>query len=383
MSGKRITLVALALVLLGAVAFGAWWLVIGSRAAPILYSSELTPYAVLTQRNTAFVEAEQLVRGGDYSGAREKYIEALRSAQDSVQKSQIQYKMAATFEYLGDYVGAIRELKKIVADPSTNDIFRSYAVMRMGSIFYVYGYGQDLDPIVEETFTGEPYASFRKDGDVYLAYRRLYEYSSSFYPAALSELRIGDWYANDIRSRAASSTYEQLRPELDIVLKKIANAARDAKRIEKDPNEIGLLPDIYMRQGEIIAKLAFLARVAGEPVLTQAREQGIAFEIAESSYERALLLRTTQGGERGQDGMERFMYASFLQRYFPERESDIKEIIAPFYKTHAYKTAPISIFLRAQSNADTWMNKSLIGMAAIDPQFKGFLMSLGWTEADF
>ena len=383
MSGKNITLVVSVLLLVGAIAFGAWWVMVGSRGAQIPYSSELTPYAVLTQKNMAFVEAEQLVRGGDYSGARAKYIEALRYAQDSVQKSQIQYKMAATSEYLGDYVGAIRELKEIVADPSANDVFRSYAVMRMGSIFYVYGYGQNLDPIVVETFKGEPYASFRKDGDIYLAYRRLYEYSSSFFPAALSEMRIADWYANDIRSRAASSTYEELRPELDIVLKKIANAAKDAKRIEKDPNEIGLLPDIYMRQGEIIAKLAFLARAAGEPVLTQAKELGITFEIAESSYERALLLRTTQGAEKGLDGMERFMYASFLQRYFPERERDIREIIAPFYKTNVYKTAPVSIFLRAQSNADTWMNKSLVGMAAIDPQFKGFLFSMGWTETDF
>ncbi|TSC63274.1 MAG: hypothetical protein Athens041674_270, partial [Parcubacteria group bacterium Athens0416_74] len=285
--------------------------------------------------------------------------------------------------------GAIRELKKIVADPSANEVFRSYAVMRMGSIFYVYGYGQYAGPIVEETFKGEPYASFRKDGDIYLAYRRLFEYSSSFYPVALSELRIADWYANDIRSKAASSTkaagptYDELRPELEIVLKKLASAARDAKRVEKDPNEMGLLPDIYVRQGEIIAKLAFLARAAGEPVLTQVGKQGITFEIAEKSYKQALFLRSTQGAEKGLDGMERFMYASYLQRYFPERESDIKEIIAPFYKTNVYQTAPVSIFLRAQSNADTWMNKSLVGMAAIDPQFKGFLMSMGWTEADF
>ena len=383
MSGKSITLVASALLLLVAIAFGAWWFVVGSRGAQIPYSSELTPYSVLTQKNMAFVEAEQLVRAGDYRGARDKYIEALRYAQDSVQKSQIQYKIAATSEYLGDYVGAIRELKEIVADTSANDVFRSYAVMKMGSIFNAYGFGQQLDPIVEETFKGEPYASFRKDGDVYLAYRRLYEYSSSFYPVALSELRIADWYANYIRSKAADSTYDELRPDVEIVLKKIANAAKDVKRIEKDPNEVGLLPDIYTRQGEIFAKLASLARAAGEPVLSQARDQGITFEVAEDSYERGLLLRSTQGAERGLDGMERFMYSSFLQRYFPEREDDIREIIAPFYKTNVYRTAPVAAFLRSQAGADSWMNKSLVGMAAIDPQFKGFLISMGWTEADF
>jgi tetratricopeptide (TPR) repeat protein len=376
--------IVVVVVVVAAASLGAlWYFLQPSNAPQTQYSTELTPYSVLATENMAFIEAEQLMRTGDYLGARAKYTEALGVARDSVQEWQIKYKIATTYELLGDYVTAIRLFKEIAASPDAAAIFKSYAVMKLGAIFNTYGFGAQEDIVVQETFTGSPYDLFLEGDDISLAYRKLYEYSSSFYPVAVSELRIADWHVNYIRSQGTRVSQEELMPHAEIVLQKLESAARDTIRISKDPNEAALLSEVFTRQAEVVAKLASAAVAAGEPLTTTAREKGVTFESAEESYRRALELRVIQGTENGQDGMIRFLYASFLERFIPGRESDIRTILAPLYESSVYKNSPVLPFLSAQRGADSWMNRSLVGMAAIDPKFKQLLLSLGWTDADF
>ncbi len=382
MSRRTMVLVALVVVLVAAVGVAALWYVLKQKQPRIQYSTENSVYSVLVKESLAFLEAEQYMQSGNFEAARAKYVEALDSARDPVQVSQITYKIAAADELAGDYVNAIKGFKAVVINPGTTNVFRSYAVMKLGAIFNTYGFGANLDAIIAETFKGEPYASFYDKNDIALSYRRIYEYSSSFYPLAISELRIADWHANFIRAQRNASI-DELIPHVEIILQKLESAETDVRRIEKDTNELSLLTEIYTRRGEVIAKLASLATRAGEPFATNARDKGVTLEVAEEAYKRALDLRTVLGTDRGQDGMERFLYASFLERYLKGREQDIRAILAPLYERDVYASASIGSFFKSQRGSDTWMNTSLQGMATIDPKFKQLLMRLGWTRSDF
>lgn len=382
MQQQTVVRIAIVFTSIAVLALGGWWYFLKSSSED-RYSAEQTPYSVLAAENAAFTEAEQMVKSGDFRGARALYADALDAADDRVQEAQVKYKIAATYELQGDYVTAIRLFKEIADNTQSPSIFRGYAVMRLGAIFNTHGFGEHVDPIIDETFKGHPYASFLEGGDIRLAYRKLYEYSSSFYPVAASELRIADWHANYIFDQRFDMSAEELAPNVDIVLEKLASAEVETRRIEQDPNEAGLLAEILTRRGEVLAKLSFVAAQVGEAHAARTRAKGVSYEAAEDAYRRALESQIALGNERGQDGIVRFLYASFLERFVAGRQDDMRALLAPLYEDDVYENASVTPFLRAQRNSDSWMNRSLVRMAAIDPKFKQHLVSLGWTAADF
>lgn len=381
---KLLVIVSSLLIFVAVVAIVGWGYFFASRP-PVIpqYSNERSVFSVLISDNEAFKEADALMRARDFPSARTKYEEALSSAGDSTQKAYITYWIASTDEMLGDYALAVREFKEVAGTPISYNLLRAYAVMRIGLLYDLYGYGEHRDVIVAETFKEEPYSSFLVEADEPLAYRRLYEYASSLYPTAISELHIADWHADGIWSlqRSGAKT-EEYFPYTAVVLEKIESAKRDIERSLGDQNASGFTPFALVLMGEVLAKLTLASQLVSGSSLNEeaARNKGITLEVAEDAYLKALEQRALQGGT---DGYERFHYASFLDRYIPERKEDIRTTLSNFYGTSAYKNAPIMKFFAGQRGTETWMSGSLSRMASIDPEFKTLLISLGWSEADF
>lgn len=354
--------IALAAVLGGAL----YWYWTSLRSQTETPSSQ-TVFSELVSGNGAFADATRLYNSGDYTGAAQKYQEALAAARNEAEAGQIAYKMALTKEQQGDYVGAIQGMKDIAANSQFTPIVKAYAVQRIGIIYNTYGYGRP--EIVAETFTGDPYQSFSTPNDPELSYRKLFEYASSFYPLAIAESRIGDWYANAlVKEYDAGKPPAALSEYIESIRSHVDKAEADIERVRSDPNAAGDIPPVFTRLGEIKGKLAY----TGNGTLAE----------AESSFQTAMQLGAL--GKPGNDGYTRFQYASFLERYYgSERADDMRAILAPLSASEVYKGTAVMNFLASQRNTQTWMHRSLVEMAKVDAEFKALLVRLGWQAADF
>ncbi|HWO07136.1 MAG TPA: hypothetical protein VNM40_00975 [Candidatus Paceibacterota bacterium] len=333
-----------------------------------------TPYRTLTTQNSDFAEGDRLYRRGSYTEARAAFERALGGATDLAQEAQVRYKIALSAAAAGDYAGAIAMYKDIAANGAYNVYVRAYAVQSIASTYYQYGHANP--EIVNETFTGDPYASFAEDVDLTTyegrdrAYRRVYEHALSIYPLATSAARVAYWYANEAILLHEEGDEEGVERYIGLVRARLAEVDADIERTRDDPNARVSIPGAIMRKGMTLATLAQL----GEATL----------EDAEVLFKQAMDLHAINDPRPGLDGFERFLYAASLERYFGEdRHADIISLLAPFYTSDAYARESITPFLRAQRNADTWMHDSLANMSAIDPAFKTYLASLGWEDSDF
>ncbi len=333
------------------------------------YSTESTPFTVLVSDNQAFAEATALDDSGQYALAKVKYEEALASAADSQQRAQIKFKIASMDEELGNYVDAIRAYKALVTDPDSYDFIQAYSVQRLGWMFYTYGY--EHPEIDAEVFVGEPYASFKEEGDSpATAYRRIFEYASTFRPLAYGEARVADWYANEATLLSdAGSSEEEIAELVEMAKAALARVDADISRVQDDPNEQGIVSSVTIRKGEVLGKLARLGAATEEE--------------AENAFKSGLTLASLGGA--GADGYARFHYASYLERISGDTRADeIIALMSPFYRApESYAQTPAVAFIRSQRNQNTWMHDSLIGIAQMDAAFEAYLISLGWDASLF
>lgn len=327
-------------------------------------SATQTPFAYLQENNAAFAEATALFRAGKYAEARVKYEESLALAKNPVQEGQIQIKVALSQQGAGDLHGALKTYQSIAANNTYIKFVRAYAVQSLGKLYDLNG-----DPaILEETFSVEPFASMRVEGNVPRSYRRLYEYASSFYPLAESELKIGTWYVNVLIGQkrgtvtlAATTTDSFMR----VVHQKLASAERDILRVQKDPNESFSMPEILKRKAILLSGMAELGEATREEV-------NRAYVTAMNSY-------ATLGGEK--DGFMRFYYALYLANIGANAE--VVSTLSPFYTTSVYASSQTESFFRTERENYLGRKASLRRLAGVDVNFKQYLETLGWTSADF
>lgn len=357
-----------------AILVGWWYMYVTKYQAR--YTDTKTVYSVLIIENQAFAEGNSLLRAGKPDLAIPKFEEALRYSQDPTQEGQIKIKLALAIEMTGDYGNpqkSVPLLKEIAANPAYTNITRAYAVQEMAQIFYTY-----VDKrISAEIFKDEPYKSLWVQGAINLSYRHLYERASSFYPLALSELRIADWYATqvvDLHEKAIGGVEDttvnaRIAQYKDVVRQKIASAERDLERIKGNSNESPQAKVALFREGIIIAKM----QLTGDE----------SFGDMEMTFKRALDVYAALGTPQ-EDGYVRYYYAQYLARlYGPSREDDVRGILSKFYTTDLYQGALATIFFKNERNNIVGAKKQLVLLASLDPKFKDYLLSLGWKAADF
>ena len=329
------------------------------------YSTTNTPTDVLLKQNSDFARAKALSHAGNYQAAEDAYNEALKTSEDNIQKAQIQYNIAAQKDHQLDYVGAVTLFKQIADDTNNVPIMRANAVKAIADI------NNNADPSVAKViFNSEPYTSMVVAGDAGLTNRHLAEYASSIYPLGLTEMYIAYWYAEHI---TASSTDPMNTSYVGIIQKKIKSAEADIERTKNDSGAMGGIPDI----------IQYEARVKGDLAIAGA---GSASD-AEDTFQRAFTAMTTYGMAPWYDEYTRMNYAIFLMRMFGKnRASDIHSTLSPIYTNPVYKNAPIVTTLKniaAGGPVDPNKKKYIGKLANYDSGWKTYLLSLGWTAADF
>lgn len=366
-----------------------WWLAVHNTAPQSLEidtrSEKVTVYSDLKENNIAFKAGEDLKRS-DTIQARENYNLALQSTNSAAEEAQIKFKLALTYQLANgsdnDLTQAIALFKEIAVNEAYPNVFRAYAVMRLGLLYDVYGYGEQAALLISETFTGSPFDSFLEEGDLASSYLNLYEHSLELRPNAIADLRSAQIYMHklEVEHEAGRDISQLAQSYIPLVLERIKRAELDMSVIEGDENASALLPIALMRMGVLVANLSYYANLLGEPYISMVKTDDITIARAEQSFSKALQIRTLRGGL---DSFDRFMYASTLDRYAVGREVDIKKIMIPVYLESAGRDEAFKSFVAAQAESDTWMHESLVNMANLDSAFKQYLISTGWTETNF
>lgn len=347
---------------------GAWYRYEKTPTTPASkYSDTNTPFVALMKTNADFLNAQNFMKAKNYPEAIASYQFALLSATDSIQKAQIEFKIAMATAAAGVPIAAIKIYKQLVADITNIPIMRAYAVQAIGMLYYA---GLD-DSITTEIFKEEPYKSFFVPGDTVLSYRQLFDYGSSFYPLAVPELYIADWYAMHITTLyKTSSTSPEVTAAMAIIEQKFKNADVDIKRTQSNTNENQLIPLALLRKAVTTGKLSYLG-------LTSSTD-------AESAYKTALATYDGFGLPAGSDGYVRYYYALFLfTTYGNKRAADVETLLKPLYTDPGHdQYATVAFFKNARMRNDQ-IKKNFQNLARLDPGLKTYLISLGWKTTDF
>lgn len=339
-------------------------------ATAITYSHTNTVNAVLRAQNQPFERAELIAGLTDSSSTAMRialYQQALELAADKTQEGHIKYKLGIATLKNHDYLGAVGIFKDIGSDTEYSMFDRAYAVQTIGNIFYNYH-----DPkIADETFSQELYASLRVQNDIQLSYRHMYEYAASIYPLAMSEARIADWYANDLlllEAASSSLSNEVINAHVLIIKNAFVKLDADIARTKDDPNAAVDAPDALLREAIVLGKLAELK--LGDP------------SDAEKVFEQSRVLQMLIA--KHPNPYYFFHYSKYLADiYGVAKSSEIKTQLSELYNGGYTKQDPIINFLTNERNNITNTKSDLKRLAQIDPKFKSFLLTLGWTDADF
>jgi hypothetical protein len=94
---------------------------------------------------------------------------------------------------------------------------------------------------------------------------------------------------------------------------------------------------------------------------------------------------TAYDSQNADDSSVRLQYAYFLaDTYGAPRASDIVSILAPVTKdTNKTDAIPQNVLKGYIGAPVTPLKSTLVLLSTLDPDFKTYLVSLGWTSADF
>ena len=333
------------------------------------YTDKNTVITVLSKENTAFTRAMASYSIGDYRQAQEFFTTALKSAKDPEQKGQIMYLLAQSKKFSGDSLGAIQEYKEIIAEKSFTPIIKAYSLQNMSNMYYESG---DVS-IQKEIFKDPPYTAMVVANNPDLSFMHLYEYASSFYPLGMSEMHVAESYANELNSRFAKPTATSsvvTEAYVKIIQEKIIHAEADIRRISDITQEKNQIPAILTREALVKEKLA--------------RFQHTSFDDTEATFKRAFDMYSALGQGNGIDGFTRYFYASLLANYYNgTRDSDTITLLTPFYTTNTYANSSAEQFFKTEKNNQLRAKGNIVKLALVDSKFKSYLMTLGWTSADF
>lgn len=322
-------------------------------------------YTPLVQSNKDFAQGENFFQAQDYSRAVESYEAALARATSVQDESQIRYKIALALRYGNDPVKAIALFKEVAKNPEYPDRTRAYAVQAMGQAFYSFN-----DPIVtQEIFKDSPYKEMYDPENIPLSYRKLFEYGSAFYPLGISQLRVADWYAKEILrlhfQPGGAETYAAAIADYKQVIKKkfeLADAdimATANRRYEAGANYI---PEMTTKKAYILGQVS----LTGDESLGNPEE----------AFDKALVAGAVNNVY---DAQAKYHYALFLaQKYGTLRAAEIQNTLKDFYASNRFDNTGMVRFLKNEKNNNTGSKERILLLAEIDPEFKNYLIKLGW-----
>lgn len=321
-------------------------------------------YTQLLEKNKDFAHAESLLKSQKYDEAAEYFKLALEQAEGSKEEGQLKYKVALSDSRGSNPIEGIRLFKEVASNASYTPMIRAYAVQSIGGLLYSY----NTPEVRDEVFKDEPYTSFFIEGDYSLALRRLFEYSSSFYPLGVSELRIAKWYANEILRLSKIETSDEdtnnrIRGMKIIVGQKLSNADAYLTEIAQDEQVRAYTPEVLYRKGGVLADLYLAGDESfGDPEV--AYRQSISFVGNSPSAEAAAKLG----------------YAVFLAKMYGEaRLDDIRNLLSDFYSGTKYMSTATVRSVGNQKDDMLGSRDSLLLLAELDLQFAQFLRTLGWV----
>lgn len=362
-------LVALALL---AIAGGTWWYLSVQAPASSKSKTDNSPAAALVKQNQNFVAGLAYQKAGDYNLALQSYEKALAETQDSSQKAQLLFSIAYANERLGKYADAIAKYKAIAADTSNFPISRAASVQQIGLMFFTYYGAGAQQTILTETFKDAPYNTFNTTGSTNLAYTKLFEYAASIYPLAGSEVRIAYGYTNElIDTLQSATTTPQGKAYLALIQESLKATDADLGRMFRITVEHNLIPEILVREGTTYDRLFTLGvESAG---------------VAEPYFKQAVPYSLYIGSKPGT--FIPLNYGIFLtKRYGTERAADITTLLAPFKVGNgAQISSTVVAYLKAARTSSTAVKERplLVKMGQMVPDFKTYLVSLGWKASDF
>jgi len=331
------------------------------------YTQEDPPIAVLSRSNEDYALGKNYFSQRNYDLAKEYYQKALTSAEDDIQRGQIQFSVAVADEFAGRYVDAVKAFKDIAIDSSSYQFVRAYAAQEIGLIYYGLT-GADRDAVAAETFREPPFSAFKEGDDLNLAYRKVFEYAANIYPLGGAEARIAYWYADHIVSDEVERNSGQMLAEIAIVKQSIAKADADIERTINDPGAMAYIPGTYSLEARALTKLASVGAASNAD--------------AEALFQKSVNFADALG----RYATDRFRYAEFLATvYGEERKGDIQQLLSTYRSTNDRLFAStVNLFKGSRQDPALADDKeALILLGQLDPGFKTYLISLGWYEADF
>jgi hypothetical protein len=355
---KLFSILGVMLVLLLAV--GGWQLYVNSGNSQ--KASHADFYKSLSETNTSFAQAEQLAAQDRYSDALTLYREALQSTRDDEQRLQIRLLEARTLVLMGSYMEAVPILKEIAGTQSELSTSRARA-LAFAEIAAIYSFGRVQ--VNREIFKDEPFKSLWVANDIDLTLRRLYEYAASIHPIAIAQLRVAQSYAAELSLEGDTLSDLEVQTKIAAIQGLLSSADQDIE---------------YLRGQSAMTKDLHTALLARAKLIGDVQIHGVSLGDADEAFATAIAAYASEGP--GHDGVARYYYAIFLAQAFGEsRASDIQEILAPL-STAAYAQSSVTNTLKT-ARTNGFFRQFPVLLSSIDPEFKAYLVTLGWTQANF
>lgn len=360
---RRGLLIILLVVVLLAVVAIASYLMFYKQPVPMSLNDELLA------TNHEFSAAYTYMKERDYASAKAAYERALSLAKNSQEAGLIRFNEARATEYSWDFTSAIKELKDIAANATYTGRIRAYAVQEIGMMRTTYPWEATIP---DETFSGDPYTSFKQGVDENQAYERLFTYAVSLSPLSLSYMYEAYWETDQVVALGATTT-----PEAQALLGRVHDALS------------GSLIDKSRFMANLYERVTYGPRLPDAEARLTERLAALGADGFTNAHADELYATAVQMGSVGFKPGNLFVYhyALFLARtYGDARQDSIRQLVSiftPQNKSNIVPDIPKLIGMAQHESAPGGDKQALRTIAQIAPTFKEYLQSLGWNESDF
>lgn len=321
-------------------------------------------YQLLIEKNQQFSIGDGFLKGKNGPEAVKAFSEALKTAENTDQKTLIISKIADSYTASDDFRNAIDKYDEIVNMPNAEPRAKAYALISMAQLFNTFS----SNDVTEYIFSKPAYKEMYVEKNPSLAYRKLNELSVSIKSTPLGELRVAQWYARDLFAHYKKYSEKDIQERVIKIKRMVSNADAQLPQFRKDPNLGGMLVLTLIAKGEVLGILSNL---------------GYAHDLnPEDSFKEAQKYAALSPNS---DSSLRFNYALYLANTDPVgRAADIKSLLSGFYTSTSYDKTPIVRSFQHE-NAVVLGKVFLDGMVlltSIDPEFEKYLETTkGWKRA--
>lgn len=342
----------------------------------LYYASVVQKESTMKSFNTEVRNTVRTYASGDYTTSIKTFGDLLKDAPDKMSEARLKLLIGINLWRRNegdDRAKAIGYYQRIVDDYSLPASYRAQTVAEMASLF------QNEDASFFRANAVSPFDAYlRETGqrfDVLRAVLRVYEYSDELFPNFLAEYGLAYVEGSLLVNKALPAGVSE-KETAQLIQKYIKEA--DEKMAKADRS--WFLPSVFAQQYLLKARMMALAeRILGN-VHTEDREKDyqLALKKSQTNSPNQPIMREVEMNTR-------FYYAVFLELNFGKvgsRTKDIVELMKPF--ASATKDSPLYALTRSnfsklgQQPSGDFVRSQALEVARISPEFKAFLLSVGW-----